>query len=56
MGKKLKTSADDRKCAFPGCKSILSIYNHEAYCRMHRERMAREAKAKIPYHHFVETK
>ena len=28
MPKTLKTSAIDRKCAFPECKRLLSIYNH----------------------------
>jgi hypothetical protein len=52
MAKKVKTSADGRKCAFPNCNHILSIYNHEAYCHIHREKKAslREL-VKIPYHH-----
>jgi hypothetical protein len=36
MGKKLKTSADNRKCIFPKCTQTLSIYNHEAYCHIHQ--------------------
>jgi len=56
MRKKLKTSANDRECAFPGCKQILSIYNHEIYCHLHRGRMAEKQKFNTPYHHFVETK
>ena len=56
MGKKLKTSANDRKCEFSGCKHILSIYNHEKYCHVHRNRMAENQKLKKPYHHFVGTK
>jgi len=55
MGKTLKTSAEGRKCMFPQCKCILSIYNHEAYCHIHRERMPQEQKPKIAYHHFVQT-
>jgi hypothetical protein len=51
MAKKLKTSADDRKCAFPCCNQILSIYNHEPYCHIHRERMAQKVLVKVPYHH-----
>jgi len=39
MGKKmLKTSANGRKCTFPLCTHILSIYNHEAYCHIHRDK------------------
>jgi hypothetical protein len=53
MRKKLKISANDRKCAFLGCKQILSIYNHEIYCHVHRDLMAQEQMRKIPYHHPV---
>ncbi len=51
MGKMLKTSATDRKCAFPGCKNILSIYNHENYCHVHRDKMSEKKKREVPYHH-----
>ena len=33
--KKVKTSDRGRKCKFPHCKQILSIYNHEEYCHVH---------------------
>ncbi|MFA5117019.1 MAG: hypothetical protein WC486_07065 [Candidatus Omnitrophota bacterium] len=33
--KKIRTSLKGRKCKFPHCKHILSIYNHEAYCHVH---------------------
>jgi len=56
MRKKLKTSADDRKCMFPGCTHTLSIYNHEIYCHIHRDQMAERQKIKTAYHHFVGTK
>lgn len=36
MGKMLKTSPDNRKCMFPNCTHILSIYNHDVYCHIHR--------------------
>jgi hypothetical protein len=56
MGKKmLKTSADGRKCMFPGCTHTLSIYNHEAYCHVHRDLMSERQKLKVAYHHFVQT-
>ena len=51
MGKALKTSAEGRKCLFPHCKRILSIYNHEVFCHVHRYQMSQEQKLKIPYHH-----
>jgi hypothetical protein len=37
MQKMLKTSAEGRKCRFPHCTRILSIYNHEDYCHIHRD-------------------
>jgi hypothetical protein len=36
MSKMLKTSADNRKCIFPNCTHILSIYNHDTYCHTHK--------------------
>ena len=51
MGKMLKTSASDRKCTFPHCTHILSIYNHESYCHIHRDRMPQGQKPKISPHH-----
>jgi len=51
MPKKLKTSADGRKCTFPRCDHLLSIYNHEPYCHIHREQVSQERIVKIPYHH-----
>jgi len=53
MGKTLKTSADGRKCMFPKCKRLLSIYNHETYCHIHRDQVSLEQIHKIPYHHAV---
>jgi hypothetical protein len=38
MAKTLKTSAPGRKCMFPHCTQILSIYNHESYCHVHLDR------------------
>jgi len=51
MAKKLKTSGEGRKCKFPHCEHILSIYNHEAYCHVHRDKMSKEQKPKLLYHH-----
>lgn len=31
----IKTSPRHRKCKYPLCKNILSIYNHETYCHVH---------------------
>jgi hypothetical protein len=52
MAKKVKTSAHGRKCAHPNCNHILSIYNHEPYCHIHREKKETlKELVKIPYHH-----
>ena len=40
MGKMLKTSPAGRKCIFPECNQILSIYNHEVFCHIHRDLMS----------------
>ncbi|MGD8787660.1 MAG: hypothetical protein PVJ60_09570 [Phycisphaerales bacterium] len=52
MAKTLKTSPDNRICAFPGCKQVLSIYNHQTHCHVHREEIAEKHKFKNAYHHF----
>ncbi|HOW35643.1 MAG TPA: hypothetical protein PL155_04455 [Candidatus Omnitrophota bacterium] len=44
--KKTKTSYKGRKCKSRGCKHILSIYNHEAYCRIHTGQMLQEHGSK----------
>jgi len=51
MKKPLKTSAEGRKCSFPQCERTLSIYNHEAYCHVHRHQMSEEQKSKFAIHH-----
>ena len=50
MKKQLKTSPKGRKCAFPGCMCILSIYNHEVLCRVHNDKAMNDQKVKS-YHH-----
>jgi hypothetical protein len=46
MSKVLKTSAQGRKCMYPGCTHNLSIYNHDCYCHQHRDEMAEKQKPK----------
>ena len=46
MKKLLKTSADGRKCLYPECTCILSIYNDGVYCRIHQEQVSHEEKSK----------
>jgi len=36
MAKKIKTSKKNRICRINGCKHILSIYNAETSCHVHR--------------------
>ena len=33
--KKVKISPKGRVCKFPNCKHVISVYNHEEYCRIH---------------------
>ena len=51
MKKVLKTSAEGRICKYPNCQQVLSIYNHQLYCRVHQEKILSEQKL-MPYKHF----
>jgi hypothetical protein len=42
--KKMKTEAQGRKCAFRDCNRTLSVFNHEAYCHLHRYQMSQEER------------
>ncbi len=44
MKKPLKTSPDGRICSYPGCHCVLSIYNHEIFCRVHHNKLLIEQK------------
>jgi hypothetical protein len=46
MAKTLKTSPEGRRCKFPNCQRLLSIYNHASYCRVHLEKALSEEKPK----------
>ncbi|HUV40741.1 MAG TPA: hypothetical protein VMW23_03005 [Sedimentisphaerales bacterium] len=50
MKKMLKTSAEGRKCMFPQCTRILSIYNHKDYCHIHLDQIPQEQKPKVLTH------
>ena len=50
MNKVLKTSPEGRRCKFPNCDRVLSIYNHQPYCRVHCEIVSPKNKLK-PYKH-----
>lgn len=51
MPKQLKTSADGRKCVFPNCNRPLSAYNHESYCHVHLDQLAKDRMRTQPYRH-----
>lgn len=44
MAKAIKTSSEGRKCQFPLCDNILSIYNHKDYCRLHWDQIPEDEK------------
>jgi len=50
MAKTLKTSPEGRRCKFQNCQRLLSIYNHQTYCRIHLEQVLSREKPK-PYRH-----
>jgi len=51
MPKELKTSASDRRCMFPLCTHILSIYNHEAPMPYPSGSLPMGQRPKISPHH-----
>ena len=55
MGKILKTSLEGRICKFLKCSRTLSVYNHQAYCHIHRDTVSQKTLTKIPYHHPAQT-
>lgn len=50
MAKIMKTSAEGRRCKYPNCNRLLSIYNHQLYCRVHQEQAPAEVKPKSYKH------
>ncbi|MDD5020422.1 MAG: hypothetical protein PHH75_07265 [Candidatus Omnitrophica bacterium] len=44
--KKIKVSHRGRKCKFPSCRIVLSIYNHGCYCYLHQEKAGVQAALK----------
>ena len=50
MKKPLKTSAEGRRCQFQDCNRLLSIYNHQAYCRVHWSKVTLDEKPKTHRH------
>ena len=51
MGQKARTWPEGRRCKFPNCKRLLSIYNRSAYCRIHRDQVSWKKVRKTPYRH-----
>jgi len=52
---KVKTSYKGRKCRYPHCTHILSIYNHEDYCHIHLGQLPYERSVKVLNHHDAKT-
>ena len=44
MSTKILTSHKGRKCKYPGCHRVLSIYNHEVNCHVHLNRLLERAR------------
>ena len=42
--KKITTAHKGRRCKFPGCKRILSIYNHDVNCHIHLNRLSERSR------------
>lgn len=37
--KQISKSHKGRKCKYPDCGRVLSIYNHDTHCHVHQDRM-----------------
>ena len=44
--RKILASHKGRKCRYPNCKRILSIYNHDIHCHVHLDKLARQTQWK----------
>ena len=42
--KKILTAKRGRKCKYPGCKSELSVYNHNSYCHADLNKISKRAQ------------
>jgi len=51
--KKIKTSGRGRKCRYPRCEHILSIYNHDEYCHIHLGCQFENRRPKLQKHAVV---
>ena len=40
----------NRKCKYPGCKRLLSVYNHNAYCHADLSKMFKSADSEKQEH------
>lgn len=47
MLKKVVAFKKGRKCKYPGCKQVLSIYNYGTYCHLHADKPPEKYKLKI---------
>ena len=44
--KKILASHKGRRCRYPKCKRLLSIYNHDNHCHVHLVKLAKEAESR----------
>ncbi len=44
--KKINTSHKGRRCKYPNCKRVLSIYNHEPHCHVHLIKLSAQVQLK----------
>ena len=44
--KKISTSHKGRRCKYPNCKRVLSIYNHDSHCHIHLSKLTEEERWK----------
>lgn len=44
-----KTSKPGRKCRTRGCGKVLSIYNHDNFCHVHKGQELMKLADKVPY-------
>lgn len=42
--KKIPTAHKGRRCKYPDCKRVLSIYNHDVNCHVHLNRLSEKAR------------
>jgi hypothetical protein len=51
--KEMRAHKAGRQCKYPGCTTVLSVYNRSRHCRLHTDVIAfeelKERDARLPY-------